>query len=145
MFHIDYLFEIGSTAYGKTAASILSGIVGIVILVVFLNMLVSPVDSVSFLPFIVAFNAAATGYMVIDKTRSCFRFKRSVAVFAGAMTTIVGCACLNYLSLQITGLFFISPAELLSMLIVGCIAGWLGGALAIKYLNLQRENQSVKL
>ena len=143
MFNIGYLFEIGSTSYGKTAASILAGAVGAVILVVFLNMIVLPAASVKFLPLIIAFNTAITGYMVIEKTRDCFRYKRSVAIFAGAAAVVLAYVGLNYLFLQTTGLFLISPADLISMLIAGCVSSWLGGALAIKYLDMQRENQSV--
>jgi hypothetical protein len=135
----------GSTSYGKTAAGVLAGTVGVVILVLFLNMIVLPADSMKFLPFIIAFNTAITGYMVIDKTRDQFRHKRSVAIFAGAASVILASACLNYLFLQATGLFLISLTDLFSMLVIGCVSSWLGGALAIKYLDLQREKQSVEL
>ncbi len=67
MFNLSSLFDIWSTAYGKAAYSILVGTVGTVILAAFFNMAVMPTDGLRFLPLMIAFNAALTGYMVLEK------------------------------------------------------------------------------
>jgi hypothetical protein len=136
MFNLDCFFEIWSTAYGKTAYSILAGTVGTMILVAFSIMIVPPADSVKLLPFIVAFNTAITGYMVIDKTREFYRHKRVIAIFAGAAATLLTFIALNTFFLHTTGFFMISLTELLLMLVIGIGSSWFGSVLAIQYLDL---------
>ena len=136
MFTPGSLIEIGSSAYGKTAYSILAGTVGAIILMAFINTIVLPAASVKFLPLVIAFNAALTGYMVIEKTRTYFRHKWSIAVAAGATITLLAFGLLNLFFLQTTGLFLISLPQLLVMLILGVGSSWFGAVLAINYLNL---------
>lgn len=136
MFNIDTIIEFWSTAYGKIIYSILAGVVGVIVLAAFSNMLVPPAASLKFLPFIIAFNTALTGYMVIDKTREFFRHKRVVAIFAGVMATLLAFVALNTFFLQITGLFLINLTQLLIMLAIGIGASWFGSVLAIRYLDL---------
>ncbi len=136
MFNLEYLFEIGSTSYGKAVASILAGAVGAIIMVAFLNVMVLSTDSLRFLPLIIAFNTAITGYMVIDKTRTFFRHKRFVAVVAGAAATLLVFVTLNAFFLHATGFFLISLSELLLMLVFGIGSSWFGSVLAIRYLDL---------
>ena len=136
MFTLGHLLEIGSTAYAKTIYSILVGTFGAIILVAFFNMVVIPADSVRFLPVIIAFNAALTGYMVLEKTRSFFRHKWFVAVIAGIAVTLLAVVALNTFFLHLTGLFLINLPQVLIMLAIGTGSSWFGGVLAINYLNL---------
>ncbi len=136
MFNLDYFFEIWSSSFGKTAYSILAGTVGAVIMVAFLNMMIIPADSVKFLPLVIAFNTAVTGYMILEKTRTFFRHKWSVAIIAGIAATLLTLAALNIFFIQTTGQFLIRPIDLLIMLAIGIGSSWFGGVLAINYLNL---------
>lgn len=136
MFNLDYFVEIWSSAFGRTAYSILAGTVGAVIMVAFLNMMVMPANSIKFLPLVIAFNTAVTGYMILEKTRTFFRHKWSVAIIAGIATTLLTLAALNIFFLQTTGQFLIRPIDLLTMLAIGIGSSWFGGVLAINYLNL---------
>jgi len=136
MFKLESIFEICSTAYGKLVYSVLVGTVGVVILVAFFNMAVTPTDSIKFLPVIIAFNAALTGYMVLEKTGTFFQHKWLVAVIAGVAATLLAFFALNTLFLHITGLFLINAPQLLIILVIGIGASWFGGVLAINYLGL---------
>jgi len=136
MFTIENLIEIASTAYGKTIYSILVGAFGAVILVAFFNMVVMPADSIKFLPVIIAFNTALTGYMVLEKTRLFFRHKWLAAIIAGISVTLLAFIALNAFSLHLTGLFLINLPQLMIMLAIGTGSSWFGGVLAINYLGL---------
>ena len=136
MFNMASIIEISSSAYGKTAYSILVGTVGSFILMAFLNTIVLPAASVKFLPLIIAFNAALTGYMVVEKTRTYFQHKWSMAVAAGLSATLLTFGALNLFFLQTTGLFLISLPQLAVMLVLGIGSSWFGAVLAINYLNL---------
>lgn len=136
MFNIATIIEFWSTAYGKVIYSILAGVVGVVVLTAFSNMLVPPAASLKFLPFIIAFNTALTGYMVIDKTREFFRHKRVVTILAGVVAALLAFGALNTFFLHTAGYFLISLTELLIMLAIGIGASWFGSVLAIRYLDL---------
>ena len=136
MFNLASIIDLGATAYGKTAYSILIGTVGAIILMAFLNTIVLPASSVRFLPLIIAFNAALTGYMVIDKTRTHFQHKWSIAVSAGLSVTLLAFGVLNLFFLQTTGLFLISLPQLAVMVLLAVGSSWFGAVLAINYLNL---------
>jgi len=136
MFTIDTFLEFWATAYGKAVYSILAGTVGVVVLTAFLNILVPPAASLKFLPFIIAFNTALTGYMVLDKTRTYFRRKWSVAIFAGVATTLLAFFALNTFFLHTTGISLIGLNELPLMGGIGIGSSWFGGVLAINYFKL---------
>lgn len=136
MFNIDYLLDIFSTPYGKTVYSILVGSLGAVILALFFNMLFVTATGVKLLPLITGFNAACTGYMVIDKTRDTFRWKKSVSTGCGILVALLTYAALNAFSLQTAGLLVIHVTDLVIMVAVSAASGWTGGVLAIKYFHL---------
>jgi hypothetical protein len=136
MFTLGQLTEMCSTAYAKTAYSIVVGTVGVLVLVAFFNMVVTPAESLRYLPVIVAFNTALAGYMSLEKTRSYFRYKWLVAVISGTAVILLTFFSLNVFFMHITGLFLINLTQLLIMLAIGIGAGWFGGVLAINYLNL---------
>ncbi|MCP3952692.1 MAG: hypothetical protein GY697_10830 [Desulfobacterales bacterium] len=136
MFNLESFYQICSTAYGKTVYSTLVGAVGTVILVAFFNMVVMPADSIKFLPVIIAFNAALTGYMVLEKTRSFFQHKWMVAIISGLAATLLAFFALNTFFMHIAGLFLINLTQLLIMLAIGTGASWFGGILAINHLDL---------
>jgi hypothetical protein len=125
-----------STAYAKTAYSIVVGAVGVLVLVAFFNMVVTSADSLRYLPVIVAFNTALAGYMSLEKTRSYFRHKWLVAVISGTAVILLTFFSLNAFFMHITGLFLINLTQLLIMLAIGVGASWFGGVLAINHLGL---------
>lgn len=138
MFNIDQFFDILSTAYGKIAYSILAGSLGAIILVLFFNMMLLPETCAKLMPFIIGFNTACTGYMVIDKTRDRFRRKHFLSIGSGTAVSLLTITVLNTLFLHKTGVYLVHLSDLMIMVVVGMVSGWLGGVLAIKYFNLKQ-------
>jgi len=137
MFNLNALVEIWSTAYGKTVYSILVGTVGVAILVAFLSTVVLPAASLKFIPLVIAFNAALTGYMVLEKTRDYFQRKWTLAMVAGTAMTLLSFIVLNAFFMQTTGLYLLGLPQLAIMLAMGIGASWFGGVLAINYFKLK--------
>lgn len=132
----DYVIRLGATRLGQTLYSICVGVVGTLILVGFLSSFMAPTAMDALLPFIIGFNTALTGYNVIEKTRGAFRHRRLVAVGAGLTVVLVAAAAMNLIFWRLAGIGLVSMGKFWILIIVGSVASWLGGVLAIKYLKL---------
>jgi hypothetical protein len=135
-YYSDCLMKMGASALGRTLGRIGVGIVGVLILAGFLAIMLTPGAIGPLLPVIVGFNTALTGYSVIDKTRDAFRYKRLVALSAGASVAILATVATNLLFWQTAGVAPIGVDKLWILLPVGISTSWLGSALAIKYFKL---------
>jgi len=136
MINLSSIIDLWSTPYGKAVHSIVVGTVGTVILVAFFNMVMLPAYSLKFISLIIAFNAALTGYMVLEKTRETFRRKWSVSMVSGTVMTLLAFIVLNAFFLQTTSLYMLGLSQLAMMLVMGIGASWFGGVLAINYFKL---------
>lgn len=137
-YYIDQIMKIVSTRFGKVFFSILAGMIGAVILVLFLSGMTLSAGVGNILPVIIGFNTAITGYMVLEKTRDSFKYKRVISIGSGVAMVLATAAFLNIMYFRGTGVFLISMQELATLLFVGIVTSGLGGMLAIKYFNLKK-------
>ena len=138
-YYTDYIGNMMSSRLGKILYSILIGTVGAIILVVFLTGILPPAAIESVLPFIIGFNTALTGYMVIEKTKNDFTRKRTLAMGVGIAVVLATAISINLMFLQWTGFNLVGPESLLILLPVGIVTSILGGMLATKYFNLNES------
>jgi hypothetical protein len=110
---------------------------GCLVLVVFLSGVFRLGGLGGVIPWIMAFNAAMTGYSLIEKTRDQLQRKHLGAVCAGAATGIVSFLALNLLFIHWIGFFFLDFLDLLIFLGVGMAFSEMGALLAIKYFGLK--------
>jgi hypothetical protein len=144
----DYLIKLGQTRTGRSLYRLMVGIVGVLILTGFFSALMAPRAVANLFPVILGFNTALTGYSLIESTRDGFRHKRLVAVAAGVLVVLVATASVNLLfwklagpnpgGLDSGGWGLIGMDRLWVLLAVGIVTSWLGGALAVKFINLNR-------
>ncbi len=137
-YYIDQIMKIVSTRFGKVFFSILAGSIGAVILVLFLSGMTLSAGVGNILPVIIGFNTALTGYMVLEKTRDSFKYKRVISIGSGVAMVLATAAFLNIMYFRGVGVFLISMQELATLLFVGIVTSGLGGMLAIKYFNLKK-------
>ena len=121
---------------GKLAYSILAGVFGAAVLVMFLAVFMELDRVVSFIPWIIAFNTAVTGYSLIDKTRDTLKYKQISSVCAGILTVIITYFLLSLLSFYLFGETLFSIWDLALFIIIGIVCSELGALLAIKYFKL---------
>lgn len=133
------LERLGNTWYGKTLYSVCVGALGVVILAVFFTGILETTAVEKLLPIIVAFNAALTAYMTVDKTRNMIVRKQAISVGAGIAMVLLAFVALNILSYQLAGYGLVGFGMLMIMLVVGTIAASLGGKLCTKYLALNQS------
>jgi hypothetical protein len=143
MTNIDIFFEIfkNSTA-GKIILSVLTGMVGSAILVVFFFPLLSASGLLKLLPWIVGFNAALTGYTLVEKTGSGLKYRHLCTATAGAFCAATACIVAATAALRTQGVFQVTVSDGAIPLAVGITTAWLGGMLAIKYFGLETKGHS---
>ena len=80
---------------GVFLSAFLTSLVGIVLLLAFLSMVFSPSALMLILPGIIAFNGAAGGYSLTDKTEGVFPHKKKILICLTALLTVTGCTVIT--------------------------------------------------
>jgi hypothetical protein len=123
---------------GKVAYCILTGVFGVAVLIVFLAVFMELYRIVSFIPWIIAFNTALTGYSLIDKTRDTFKYKQISSISAGIINVIITYFILSIVSFYMFGENLFTMWDFALFLVIGIVCSELGALLAIKYFKLKR-------
>jgi len=123
---------------GKAAYCILAGIFGTAVLIIFLAVFIELYRVVPFVPWIIAFNTAMTGYTLIDKTRDTLKYKQISSISAGVLNVIITCFLLSLLSFYFFSENLFTQWDFALFLIIGIVCSELGALLAIKYFKLKR-------
>jgi len=123
---------------GKFAYCILTGVFGVAVLVMFLAVFMELYRVVPFVPWIIAFNTAMTGYSLIDKTRDTLKYKQISSIIAGILNVIITYFLLSLSSFYLFGKSLFSIWDFALFLIIGIVCSELGALLAIKYFKLKR-------
>ncbi len=130
-------FKGKTDAVGKFAYSILVGVFGTILLVLFLCTLLNIVDVIKFIPWIMGFNTATTGYSLVEKTRDRLRYRQVFSIVAGILNVLVTCIILNVISFHLLGGYLFDKKDLMIFLIIGTVCSEFGALLAIRYFRLR--------
>lgn len=122
---------------GKVAYSILVGVFGTILLVVFLSALTDVFRAARFIPWIIAFNTAITGYSLLDKTGARLKYKQISCIGAGILNVLITYALLSLVFVYSAGEYLFSGRALALFLAIGIVCSELGALLAIKYFRLK--------
>ena len=124
--------------WGKTVYCILTGIFGTAVLIIFLAVFMEVYRIVPFVPWIIGFNTAMTGYSLIEKTRDTLKYKQISSISAGILNVIITCFLLSVFSFYSFDENLFSIWDFVLFLGVGLVCSELGSLLAIKYFKLKR-------
>lgn len=116
--------------------SIIIGVIGSLVLVGFFTSLMSLDTIEKFLPYIIGFNAALTGYNLIKKTENSLKFRKIFAIGAGVLMVIITAVILNMAIHHLMGGYFIYLIDAIFLIFIGGVSSGLGAILAIKYFNM---------
>lgn len=138
MMYEIFFQRLAASLYARVVHSILAGIAGAMILILFFSGLMAA-DAVSLLlPWIIGFNGAMAGFMLVDKTRGRLSH-RHVFTTGSGLLLVIGVFILTNLFFQYSwGTALIAQTDLLILVPVGVVLSGLGGSLAVKYDNLNR-------
>ena len=123
--------------FRKFVQPILTGVFGSVILVIFFTGLMSIGTIGKFLPFVIGFNTALTGYNLLRRTKNKFKYKRIWGLISGIITVVITVLILNGLFFYLSGSYIIYIIDFLFLISIGSVFSWLGAVLAIRYFHLE--------
>ena len=119
--------------------AVLAGVGGNVVLVHFLSGLMTAQPLTSLLDWIVGFNTALTGYMLVEKDRTGLPFRRGLCIGAGLANSGITIFAINYLYQLMWDFPLIAMSDAVILLTIGAILGLVGGLLAEKYLKFKKN------
>ena len=120
---------------GKVAYAIFSGVCGTLLLVMFCAAFLDVYQVVKYLPWMIAFNTAMTGFSLIEKTRDSIAHKHLLAVCAGLANVIITCGILTLFSFYLLGESLISAQKFLFWVVIGAVCSEIGAWLAVKHIK----------
>ena len=121
----------------KAAYILLTGVMGSVILVVFLSTLMR-FESLGYVaPWAIGFNAAMVGYGLVEKTRDSLGRRHLWAGVLGCVMGLMAFAALNAVFMYFTGILAFGLVDLVIYLGICLVFAELGALLAIKYFKLE--------
>jgi len=123
----------------KIAYSIIVGILGSLLLVVFFTTLMSYGTIEKLLPWVIGFNAALTGYNLINRTNNRLKHKRISAVGSGILMVIITVVLINIIFFNLMGFYPIYINELIFFITIGAVLSGLGAILANNFIKLKGE------
>lgn len=129
--------NIKSSLWGKVLYSILTGLFGSLLIVLFLTGLMPLGATVKHLPWILAFNASVAGYTLLDRSRDKLHHKKLSGMGVGILIAVPTCLLLNLLALNMTGMGLMGWPEMLFFIIIASVFAGLGAWLAIKYITIK--------
>lgn len=137
--HVDAIKR-RSRLLGKIAYSILLGVAGTILLALFLSFFMPAYAIVTFVPWLIAFNTAVTGYALSDRTASVLKKIRLVSAFCGLANALIVFGILCRLMVYATGERVFSGTDLALYVAVGVLCSELGTLLNIKYVHLKKRS-----
>ena len=135
-----FFTRIKSSFWGNVLYSILIGLFGSLLLVLFLTGLMPLGDTVRYLPWILGFNAAVTGYALLDRCRDRLSSPKLSGGGIGALVAMLVCSLLNILTFKTAGIALVGAVEMLVFIGIAAIFGGLGAWLAIAYAKIKDQN-----
>lgn len=119
---------------GAFAYSILAGVFGALILIIFLDGVLAFELVMKLIPWILGFNAMLTGYSLIDKTRERLPYKRLYAMGSGGLVVILVCLLLT---LAFDYGTLVTIPQLVMYGVIGVVFSGFGAWLSAKYHHLK--------
>jgi hypothetical protein len=123
----------------QISIAVLAGVGGNIVLIHFLSGLMTAQTLTGLLDWIVGFNTALTGYMLVEKDRTDLPFRRGLCLGAGLVNTGITIFGVNYLYQLMWDFPLIAMADAVILLTIGAILGLAGGLLAEKYLKFKNN------
>ncbi len=137
MVKMGFFSNVKSSLWGPVLYSVLTGLFGSLLLVLFLTGLMPLGATVKYLPWFLAFNASVAGYTLLDRTRDKLQYKKLSGVGVGFCIAVLVCLSLNIFSIKITGIGLIGWVEIMVFIIIAAVFGGLGAWLSLKYSSIK--------
>jgi hypothetical protein len=125
--------NVKSSLWCQASYSMLAGLFGSLLLVLFLTGLMPLSATVRYLPWILGFNACVAGYTLLDRTREKLHHQKVAGMGVGFLVALLACTALNLLAVKMAGIYLVGWAEMLLFITIATVFGGLGAWLYLKY------------
>ena len=120
----------------QTAAAILIGVGGTLLVTLFLTTLLPVFKVLHFIPWLIGFNSAITGYCLVDKTRNALNRRQLITLISGVANALITAAALIFLSVYALGASLFGPGQIIIFAVIGTAGSAFGAWLAARYFKL---------
>lgn len=132
-----FFWHAKSSPWGGGIYSIATGLFGTLLMAVFLSGLMPLATTLKYLPLIVGFNAAVSGYTLLDRNRKWLWHKKLAGIMTGFCVALLACISLNLLAWKMIGTGLMEAATMVLCMSIGAVFGGLGAGLAVKYHRIK--------
>ncbi|SMC22426.1 hypothetical protein SAMN02746041_01440 [Desulfacinum hydrothermale DSM 13146] len=129
---MEMLWRISSHWSVRWVHAVVVGTVGTLLVIFFLNGMLSVETLPGCLPWVVAFNGAMAAFMLVDRTGGQLKHPRQWSVAAGAAVGALSHVLANTLFAYLHGMPLLGTRSALVCVAVAALSGLGGGVLAIK-------------
>jgi len=120
----------------QMASAVLIGVCGTILAIMFLTTILPLTTVVNFIPWLIGFNTAMTGYSLVEKMRASLKYRHMASIGAGISNVLITAGVLIGLSVYNFGSNLFSPLDLIIFLVIGVTCSEFGAWLAAKYHKL---------
>ena len=124
---------------GKIAYALMVGVVGALLMTLFLLTFLHPFMVVRLVPWIFCFTSILTGYNLIQRAGDLITNKSLFCLGTGLASAILVFFILNLLFIYVTSATVFDLGDLLLFSGIGMLSCGLGALLALKYVDLKRK------
>ena len=121
------------------ASAVLTGVCGTIIVSIFLAVILPLDKAVKFIPLLICFNTAMTGYSLADKMRASLKHKHLTVIGAGISNVLITAAVLTGISVYAIGINLLNPVDVAIFLVTGAVCSEFGAWLGDKYHKLNKK------
>ncbi len=125
----------GRLTLKKILKAIAIGTGGNIILIVFLMTFLPILGVIQFLPWIIAFNTAHTGYALVDRAATP-AFPKWISAFAGFANAIITTGLFAGLSVFLLGDLYLGIGDIGLFTMTGVLCSVIGTILAVRYYKI---------
>ena len=123
----------------QIASAVLIGVCGTILVIMFLATILPLSKAVNFIPWLIGFNTAVTGYSLVEKTRASLKHRHMASISAGVSNVLITAGVLSGLSVYAIGINLVSTVDLMIFLVIGAACSEFGAWLGAKYHKLNKK------
>ena len=123
----------------QIASAVLIGVCGTILVIMFLATILPLSKAVNFIPWLIGFNTAVSGYSLVEKMRASLKHRHMASISAGVSNVLITAGVLSGLSVYAIGINLISTVDLMIFLVIGAACSEFGAWLGAKYHKLNKK------
>ena len=123
----------------QIASAVLIGVCGTILVIMFLATILPLSKAVNFIPWLIGFNTAVSGYSLVEKTRASLKHRHMASISAGISNVLITAGVLSGLSVYAIGINLVSTVDLMIFLVIGAACSEFGAWLGAKYHKLNKK------